>query len=198
MDLSIRMSSKGRTMRLYGNSIAQNREKCSRNFQWIFPRFVLYLTELYSAYLYLHFSNFYAQEGLDGFSNWYMVQAQEERDHAMDFVRYLQNNDVPVVYETIEKPGVALSDRMDPLKAGLEHEKYVTGLIHAICEAAFDDRDFRPMQFLDGFVKEQNEEEVNASELVKKMELFGSDARSLYLLNSELAGRKYSAPSGKK
>lgn len=153
--------------------------------------------ELYSAYLYLHFSNFYAQEGLDGFSNWYMVQAQEERDHAMDFVRYLQNNDVPVVYETIEKPNVVLKDKIDPLKAGLEHEKYVTGLIHAIYEAAFDDRDFRTMQFLDGFVKEQNEEEVNASELVKKMALFGSDARSLYLLNSELAGRKYSAPAAK-
>lgn len=148
--------------------------------------------ELYSAYLYLHFSNFYAQEGLDGFSNWYMVQAAEERDHAMQFVKYLQNNDAPVVYEAIQKPDVKLVDKMDPLKAGLEHEKYVTGLIHAIYEAAFEDRDFRTMQFLDWFVKEQNEEEVGAAELVKKMELFGSDARGLYLLNSELGGRKRS------
>ena len=36
--------------------------------------------EFYSAYLYLHFSNFYSELGLDGFSNWYMIQAQEERD----------------------------------------------------------------------------------------------------------------------
>ena len=47
--------------------------------------------ELYSAYLYLDFSIFYEAEGLDGFANWYMIQAQEERDHAMLFLKYLQN-----------------------------------------------------------------------------------------------------------
>ena len=59
--------------------------------------------EFYSAYLYLHFSNFYKEQGLDGFANWYQIQAQEERDHAMLFVKYLQNNDAPVVYEAIDK-----------------------------------------------------------------------------------------------
>lgn len=34
--------------------------------------------EFYSAYLYIDFANFYKNKGLDGFSNWYMVQAQEE------------------------------------------------------------------------------------------------------------------------
>ena len=48
--------------------------------------------EFYSAYLYLDFANYYAAAGLDGFENWYRVQAQEERDHAMLFYQYLQNN----------------------------------------------------------------------------------------------------------
>ena len=38
--------------------------------------------EFYSAYLYLAFSNYFSEEGLDGFANWYLIQAQEERDHA--------------------------------------------------------------------------------------------------------------------
>ena len=46
--------------------------------------------EFYSAYLYLDFANYYAAVGLDGFENWYRVQAQEERDHAMLFYQYLQ------------------------------------------------------------------------------------------------------------
>ena len=46
--------------------------------------------ELYSAYLYLDFSNYFEDAGLDGFANWYMIQAQEERDHAMLFLKYLQ------------------------------------------------------------------------------------------------------------
>lgn len=51
------------------------------------------------------------------------------------------------------------------------------------------------MQFLDWFVKEQGEEETNANDLISKMELFGSDSKSLYMLNQELATRVYSAPS---
>ena len=151
--------------------------------------------EFYSAYLYLHFSNFYSELGLDGFSNWYMIQAQEERDHAMLFVKYLQNNGAPVVYEAIDKPAADLKDKMDPLTAGLEHERYVTSLIHTIYEAAYESRDFRTMQFLDWFVKEQGEEETNASDLVKKMELFGGDSKGLYMLDAELGARAYSAPS---
>ena len=84
---------------------------------------------------------------------------------------------------------------MAPLKAGLEHEKYVTGLINAIYAEAFADHDFRTMQLLDWFVKEQGEEEKNASDMITKMELFGSDAKGLYMLNSELKTRVYNPPS---
>lgn len=151
--------------------------------------------EFYSAYLYLHFSNFYKELGLDGFANWYQIQAQEERDHALLFVQYMQNNDVPVTFEAIDKPDAELAEKMDPLKAGYAHEQYVTGLIHTIYEAAYEVKDFRTMQFLDWFVKEQGEEETNASDLIKKMELFGDDAKSLYMLDQELGGRVYAAPS---
>ena len=44
--------------------------------------------EFYSAYLYLDFANYYQELGLEGFANWYTVQAQEERDHAMLFLKY--------------------------------------------------------------------------------------------------------------
>ena len=151
--------------------------------------------EFYSAYLYLEFSNYFEDRGLDGFANWYMIQAQEERDHAMLFYRYLQNENEKVTLEAIDKPTVTINEDMDVLKAGLKHEKYVTSLINDIYAAAHEVKDFRAMQFLDWFVKEQGEEETNANDLITKMELFGSDARGLYLLNQELKARVYSAPS---
>ena len=151
--------------------------------------------EFYSAYLYLDMANFYSRKGLDGFANWYEIQAKEEQDHAMLMYQYLHNNDVEVTLETIAKPDKAFSTLMDPLKAGLEHEKYVTSLINNIYSAAVAVNDFRTTQFLDWFIKEQGEEEKNSTDLITKMELFGDDARSLYMLNSELAGRVYSAPS---
>ncbi len=151
--------------------------------------------ELYSAYLYLDFSNYFEEAGLDGFANWYMIQAQEERDHAMLFFQYLQNESQKVTLEAIDKPDKVLNSHMDVLKAGLEHEQYVTSLINDIYAAAYEVKDFRTMQFLDWFVKEQGEEETNANDMITKMELFGSDPRSLYMLNQELGARVYSAPS---
>ena len=70
--------------------------------------------EFYSAYLYLDFANYYASVGLDGFENWYRVQAQEERDHAMLFYQYLQNNGEGVTFETIAKPEWERGDHMTP------------------------------------------------------------------------------------
>ena len=151
--------------------------------------------ELYSAYLYLDMSNYFEDRGLDGFANWYMIQAQEERDHAMLFYQYLHNNGEKVTLEAIGKPDKKFKTDMDVLKAGLEHEEYVTSLINAIYDAAHKVKDFRTMQFLDWFIKEQGEEETNANDMITKMELFGGDARSLYMLNQELAARTYSAPS---
>ena len=95
----------------------------------------------------------------------------------------------------IDKPDKELKVLMDPLKAGLEHEKYVTSLINDIYEAAYNVKDFRTMQFLDWFVKEQLEEEKNADDMIKKMELFGNDSKGLYSLDSEYAARIYTAPS---
>ncbi len=151
--------------------------------------------EFYSAYLYLEFSNYFKAKGLDGFANWYMIQAQEERDHAMLFYTYMQNQNQEVVLEAIDKPETAFSCHEDVLKEGLKHEEYVTSLINGIYSAAYDVKDFRTMQFLDWFVKEQSEEETNANDLISKMQLFGSDPKSLYMLNQELAGRVYNAPS---
>ena len=151
--------------------------------------------EFYSAYLYLDMANFYTQKGLDGFANWYEIQAKEEQDHALLMYRYLQNNGEKVTLEAIAKPDKKFETLMDPLTAGLEHEKYVTSLINNIYAAAIEANDYRTTQFLDWFIKEQGEEEKNSMDLITKMELFGDDARSLYMLNSELAARVYSAPS---
>ena len=151
--------------------------------------------EFYSAYLYLDFSNYYKDEGLDGYSNWYYIQAQEERDHAMLFIKYLQQNGESVKLEAIDKPNLKYKGFIDPLKEGAKHERLVTSLINDIYEAAHKEKDYRTMQFLDWFVKEQAEEEENADDNIKKYELFGSDAKGLYMLDSEMKSRVYTAPS---
>lgn len=151
--------------------------------------------EFYSAYLYLDFSNYYHDQGLDGFAHWYEIQAQEERDHAMLMRTYLINNGENVTFEAVDKPDKTYQSLKDPLVYGLEHEQYVTSLINTIYKAASDVNDYRTMQCFDWFVKEQGEEEKNADDLIKKYNLFGSDPKGLYALNQELLARVYTAPS---
>ncbi len=151
--------------------------------------------ELYSAYLYLEFSNFFMRKGLAGLANWYRVQTQEERDHAMLMYDFLHHVNEPVELDAIAKPDAPYTKPLEVLKAGLAHEEYITASINDIYEAALKGKDFHAAQFLDWFIKEQGEEEANAHELINKMELLGSEQRGLYMLDRELAGRAYNPPS---
>jgi len=151
--------------------------------------------ELYSAYLYLDISNYYADKNLSGFENWFYVQTQEERDHALLFRQYLLNNGESVTLLPVDSPDKEYNNFREPLVAAYEHEQYVTSLINAIYEEAYKCKDFRTMQFLDWFIKEQGEEEKNADDNIKKFDLFGSDAKGLYLLDSEMKARVYAPPT---
>lgn len=151
--------------------------------------------EFYSAYLYLDMANYFDELDLDGFNNYYTVQAQEERDHALLFMKYMQVNGLKVKLEAIGAPDKTYNEPMDVLTAAADHERYVTSLINDIYHEAHEAKDYRTMKFLDWFVDEQMEEEEAANKLISRFKLFGSDPKGLYLMDQELGGRVYAAPS---
>lgn len=122
--------------------------------------------ELESAYLYLAFSNYFAEKGLLGFAHWYNVQAREEVEHAEKFIDYMHDEGESVELYSIELVDANMEDDLEVLKEGLNHERYVTGLINWIYKEASDLEDFRTMEFLNWFIKEQQEEEINAMNLL--------------------------------
>ena len=147
--------------------------------------------EWYSAYIYLDIYGYYADQNLNGFGTWFYVQTQEERDHAMLFIKYLLNNSEKVILQDVKAPNASYQNFREPAVAAFEHEKKVTASINNIYALAYSLKDFRTMQFLDWFVKEQGEEEKNTEDLIKKYNLFGNDPRGLYLLDAELGTRVY-------
>ena len=151
--------------------------------------------EFYSAYLYLDMSNYYDDLDLNGYANYYMVQAQEERDHALLFMKYMQSIGLKVTLDAIDKPDKVFNSILDPLEIAAEHERYVSALINDIYHECHEARDYRTLKFLDWFVDEQREEEDSADSMVSRYKLFGQDPRGLYLLDQEYAGRVYTAPS---
>ena len=151
--------------------------------------------EFYSAYLYLDMSNYYDELDLNGYANYYMVQAQEERDHALLFMKYMQSVGLKVTLDAIDKPDKVFSSILDPLEIAAEHERYVSALINDIYHECHEAKDYRTLKFLDWFVDEQREEEDSADSMVNRYKLFGNDPRGLYLLDQEYAARVYTAPS---
>ena len=86
---------------------------------------------------------------------------------------------------------VSFKNFREPADAAFEHEKKVTESINNIYALANEQKDYRTMQFLNWFVKEQGEEEKNTEDIVRKYDLFGNDAKGLYMLDAELATRIY-------
>ncbi len=151
--------------------------------------------EFFSAYLYLGISNYYQEEGLDGFSNWYKIQAKEEMDHANLMIQYLQNNNKKIELELIEKPETDYPNIQEGTATSLKHEQFITEEIKKIYGTALELQDYQTVEFLSWFLKEQVEEEKNAEDQIKKLSLFGSEQKALYMLDKDLAARIYAPPS---
>jgi len=163
--------------------------------------------ELYSAYLYLAYADRFGRLGLDGFANWYKVQAQEELDHALIFRRYLASQGEPVLFDAVDEVSAADMKIPQILGAAADHERAVTAMINDLHDAASAEGDLRTVQLLDWFVREQAEEEDNAGEMIDKYRVYshccsGGDRAhtecgtgcggGLYALNRELSRRGHS------
>ncbi len=151
--------------------------------------------EFYSSYLYLDTSNYFYDNSLNGYGNWFDIQTQEEHAHAMLFVKYMQNNGERVALEAIAKPDIAYTSFKHALEEAYKHELFISQSINDIYAVAYELKDFKTMQFLDWFVKEQGEEEKNVDEMCKRFDLFGNDVRGLYMLDSEMGTRTFTPPS---
>jgi ferritin len=147
--------------------------------------------EFFSSHLYLSMSAYFAQKNLSGFANWFNIQAQEERDHAMLLFNYVIRTGGKVTLTKIDAPKVDFDSDIDVLKETLVHEEFITKSIYQLVDAAQEERDHKTIQYLKWFVDEQVEEEENASDNIAKYELVANDGKGLYMLDSELGARVY-------
>lgn len=147
--------------------------------------------EFHSAYLYLGIEAYFEHQGLKGMANWFRVQAQEELDHAVKFFNYV--NEVGGLAElgTIEKVTSKYSSPLEAMKASLNHERFITDSIYKIMDLAVEERDHKTNSFLRWFVDEQVEEEANAEENVKNLELVKDNPNGIFMINKEMAARVY-------
>ena len=143
--------------------------------------------ELESAYLYLEFSNFFDSRNLEGYANYYRVQAKEEIDHAMLIYDYLHKANENVRLMVIHAPSEEYKSIEDILDAGLKAEQNVTAKINDIYDASIKYSDYASKVFIKWFIDEQFEEETNAQNMIDDYKLFKDN---LFELNEKYSKRK--------
>jgi ferritin len=147
--------------------------------------------EIYAAYLYFAMSADLERKNLPGFANWMRVQAQEEMTHAMKFYSHINERGGTVRCAAISAPPAEWKDVVDIFKAAPGHEEKVTGMINGLVDLAAGEKDHAAGMFLQWFVAEQVEEEASAMEILGKLEIAGSTAGGLYMLDREMAQRTF-------
>ncbi len=154
------------------------------------------VNEFYSAYLYLSMEAYFSSLNLNGFANWFRVQAQEERDHAMLFFTYINKIGGRVELGAIDKPDWDFKSIGEVLQLSLSHEQKVTQMIYNISYIASEEKDLKTQMFVQWFVNEQVEEESNADGNVKKYKFVENDGRGILMMDADMATRTYTAPTG--
>lgn len=150
--------------------------------------------EFYSSHVYLAMSAYCHKLDLDGFANFYKIQAEEERFHAMKFFNFLIEMDQDVIIDTFEQPSNSYIDIVDIFEHSLSHEKIVTSKIYNLMDIAIKDNEHATRSFLQWYVDEQVEEEANFKTHLTKLKRAKDDVSMLYKMDDELATRVYTEP----
>ncbi len=151
--------------------------------------------ELFSEYYYLSMASYFNSAGLDGFENFFLIQVEEERFHAMKMYHFLNERGGRVVLSQIDMPKTDFKSPLEVFQLAYEHEQFVTKLINDLMDVAIAENDHAARSFLNWFVDEQVEEEASMEAIVNKLKLIGKEGNGLLMMNKELAARTFTPPA---
>ncbi|HOS72781.1 MAG TPA: ferritin [Bacteroidales bacterium] len=140
--------------------------------------------EGYSSILYLSMASWAEANGMAGIAEWLYAQAEEEKDHMLRFVRYINERGGKAVIPAFSKPPEDFAGIVELFDDVLKHEQYITASINEIVELTLAEKDYSTHNFLQWFVAEQVEEESSAQAIVDKLKLGGRNI--LYQLDRDI------------
>lgn len=114
-------------------------------------------------------------ESLPELAGYFYRQAEEERNHAMRFVRYVIDAGGRVMIPAVAAPQSHFATALQAAQLALEHEVMVTEQINALVELAVQEKDHITDNTLRWFVTEQLEEVHTAQMLVRIVQRAGED-----------------------
>lgn len=148
--------------------------------------------EFAAAHEYMAMAAYCESRSYDGFANFYIQQAKEERFHGMKLYDYLNDRSVHATFKEIPAPAIDYSSVLDTFKAGLAQEKEVTKSFYNISDIATDEKEYATLSFIRWFLDEQVEEEATFERHIDYIERIKDDANALFIYERELGKRDFS------
>ncbi len=151
--------------------------------------------EFFSEYLYLAMSAYFESIELEGFANYFNVQAQEEHFHAMKMFNFVHDKGGRVFLNALPQPKNEYGTAISVIEEALEHERYITDSINKLMDVAIKENDHAVTSFLKWYVDEQVEEEATITRLVAKLRMINGEGLGLLTIDTELLARKFTVPA---
>jgi len=142
--------------------------------------------EAESSQIYLAMAIWAEVKGLEGVANFMYDQSDEEREHMLKLIKFVNERGGHAHVSELTAPNVTFSSFKEMFEKLFEHEVYVSSTINELVHMTFEQRDYATHNFLQWYVAEQIEEEAVARTILDKINLIGDDKSGLYLFDRDI------------
>lgn len=129
--------------------------------------------ELLASHQYISIASYFDGRALKKLAQLFFKQSEEEREHAMKMIQYLNDVSGKVEIPPIEAPNAEFGSALEAVNLALQWELGVTHHINNLMTLAIEQKDYAAQEFLYWFVKEQVEEVSRMQDIVQVIEQVG-------------------------
>ena len=142
--------------------------------------------EAESSQIYLAMAVWAEVKGLEGVANFMYSQSDEERDHMLKLVKFVNERGGHALVSNLSAPNVTFNSFKEMFEKLLEHETFVSASINELVHITLQEKDYATHNFLQWYVSEQIEEEAMARTVLDKINMIGDDKGGLYLFDRDI------------
>lgn len=139
-----------------------------------------------SSQIYLAMASWAEVQGFEGIATFMYSQADEERQHMLKLVKYVNQRGGVAKIPAVIEPTLNHESFKTLFTQLFEHEVFVSNSINELVHISLEERDYATHNFLQWYVSEQIEEEATARTILDKINLIGDDKGGLYLFDNDM------------
>ena len=140
--------------------------------------------EGYSSLLYLSMASWAETKGYPGISQWLYAQADEEKNHMLEFVHYINDRGGKALISGLKKPPGSYQGIKQLFNDVMSHEQFISASINDIVGLCIEERDYTTQNWLQAFVSEQIEEEASVQAILDRLNLIGDN--NMYMFDRDI------------